>query len=122
MAEMFHLGGPFMWAILVMGVLTVGAASRYAVRPTPNQFPLILALGGTTMLFGLLGTVMGVSKSLLVLNQVKADEHWISLIGLGESLQNTILAVGLAGIAALAVTVGAWRVARAPGIAAQPAL
>jgi hypothetical protein len=49
MVEFFMEGGWGMWAILIFGVTTVGAAIRFAARPQRGQIAFIAAMGLTTL-------------------------------------------------------------------------
>src|SRR5262249_8811141 len=121
MRQMFVLGGAGMWPTLVFGLLMIGVAIRYAMRPERRFVPLLVGLGMMTSAAGLLGFVSGVAKSLLAMSTVPPDRHWLSLLGLGESLMNLVLALLLVFLASAAATIGAWRLARAMPPQAAPA-
>jgi hypothetical protein len=110
--NIFQLGGFGMWPTLALGMVTILAALRYAFTPAKRLLPLLVALQVTTLLFGALGFVTGVLKSCLAISGVPADQRFIVVLGVGESLHNLALAFALMAIAALTATVGAFRVAR----------
>lgn len=110
--EAFHMGGWGMYPTLVFGVLMVGAALWYAARPQRRLAPLLVSCGLMTLVSGCLGFFTGVIRSLTALSQVPPGGRYISLIGIAESLTNIVLALVLIMLAMLAVSVGAWRVAR----------
>lgn len=70
---------------------------------------LLLAL---TMMAGLFGTALGVQVSAEHIGEVDADERWIFLLGLRESLNNIVAALGL-GAASVMVLLAAHL--RGPG-------
>ncbi|MEP6653679.1 MAG: hypothetical protein ABJA82_09990 [Myxococcales bacterium] len=109
--EAFHSGGWGMYPTLVFGVLMIGASVAYALRPERRFIPVQISLGIMTLVAGSLGFVTGLIKSLGAIHQVPEDQRFIWLIGLGESLNNVALALTLVVFAALAISVGAVRVA-----------
>lgn len=119
MWEAFHVGGFGMWPTLVFGVLLIGSAARYAGDPDKKHVPLLLSLGVMTMVSGALGFTMGLAKSVMSLPDVAAEDRWIYLVGLGESLYNIVCALVLVMIAAMAVGVGAARIALSPRLSSR---
>ena len=115
MTAWFSFGGFPMWVTLLFGVLSIGAAARYAIRPERRYVPLVVSLGSMTFLSGLFGFVTGLAKSLNALDVVPADRRWIWMLGLGESLVNVAFALALVAVATLAMVVGTWKVSRAYG-------
>lgn len=114
MKEMFHEGGWGMFPTAIFGVLLVVAALAYAARPEKRFVPLQISLGIMTLAAGSLGFVTGLIKSLHALGEVKAEERFIWLIGLGESLNNVALAFIFVVLAVLVASVGALRIALRP--------
>lgn len=112
MREAFQMGGWGMYPTLVIGVLMIGAAVWYAIRPEKRYFPLLVSFGLMTFISGCLGFVTGVIKSFMYIGQVGPDERYIALIGVAESLCNVVFALVLIMLAVIASTVGAWRIAR----------
>jgi hypothetical protein len=116
----FRLGGFGMYLTLLCGVPLVVASLRYAVNPEKRWVPLMLSLGVLTLAAGGVGFTTGLIVSLGVLERVPADERYITLIGLGESLYNVAFALMLVGMAAVATSIGTWRLSRAsPRVLAQ---
>jgi hypothetical protein len=66
-----------------------------------------------TMACGALGFVTGVMKSFSYLGQAAPEDRWIWTLGVGESLHNVALALGLVTLAAIAASVGAYRFSQA---------
>ncbi|MFO0759446.1 MAG: hypothetical protein U0359_23335 [Byssovorax sp.] len=114
MREAFISGGWGMYPTLVFGLLMIGASVRYAIRPEKRAVPLLVSLGIMSLLSGALGFVTGVIKSFLAMGQVKPDERWIWMLGVGESLNVMALALVLALLASLVATVGVYRLSRVP--------
>lgn len=109
MGEAFHDGGWGMYPTLVFGVLMIGAAIPYALKPDRRFVPLQVSLGIMTLVVGSLGFVTGLIKSLGAIHQVPESDRFIWLIGLGESLNNVALALMLVALAATVISVGALR-------------
>jgi hypothetical protein len=112
MMEAFKMGGWGMFPTLIFGLLMVGASVRYAISPERRFVPLQITLGIMTLVAGGLGFVTGTIKSFLAMGEVTADNRWIWMLGLGESLNNVALALALIALGTLAATVGAYRLAR----------
>lgn len=110
----FRSGGWGMYPTLVFGLLMIAASVAYAFKPERRLVPLQISLGIMTLVAGSLGFVTGLIKSLGAIHQVPADQRFIWLIGLGESLNNVALALTLVMLGALAISVGALRLALAP--------
>lgn len=113
MLEMFRLGGFGMLPTFAFGLMALAASIRYAIRPERRYVPLQITLNALTLVAGGFGFSTGVIKSLAAVGEVGADERWIWLIGVSESLHNLALAFGLVTLSALAASAGAFRLARA---------
>jgi hypothetical protein len=111
MENPFHLGGWGMYPTALFGLLMVAAALTYAIRPQNRFVPLQVSLGILTLAAGSLGFVTGLIKSLLAIGQVGAEQRFIWLIGLGETLNNLALALAMVVLALLVASVGALRLA-----------
>jgi len=118
MLHAFELGGWGMYPTLIFGSLLVLAAVKYAMNPERRFVPLLVSLGLMTVVMGALGSVTGMIRCLLAMEQVKPDDRWIWMLGLGEALNDVGLALALVGMAMIATTIGAFRFSRA---AAAPA-
>jgi len=110
-SDAFQSGGPGMIPTAICGVLLLGAAILYAVRPEKRYVPLMLSMGVMTLMAGCLGFVTGVIKSIDAMGKTDADIR-LSVVGTGESLNNVALALGLMLVASLAASIGAARLAR----------
>jgi hypothetical protein len=114
MREFFLAGGWGMYPTLVFGLLMVGVGSFYAARPERRFVPLLGALGILTLAAGSLGFVTGVMKSFTAAAHYEPGDLAAALAmkGTAESLCNIALALVLTVFAAVAVSLGAWRLAR----------
>jgi hypothetical protein len=114
MREIFHVGGFGMYPTALFGLLLIGVAIRYAVKPEARFIPLQITLGLLTLLAGMLGFVTGLITSFSHMGGVTGEgsSKWIPLIGAAESLHNVALALALVIVAVLAASVGAARLAR----------
>lgn len=118
LANAFHEGGWPMFPILILGILLIIAAGRYAMAPDARQLLVVRSLGKVTLAFGVLGSVLGMIHCLGAMGQVPADKViTITLLGLGESINNLALALALGVIAGLVTTVGALRAVDEPAAA-----
>ena len=110
MLEAFHLGGWGMYPTTIFGLVLVATALRH---PT-QRIALVRALSVLTALSGALGFVSGVIKSFTSVAGLDAREAPIAaLVGVGESLCNIGLALGMLLAAWLAIAVARARGDRA---------
>jgi hypothetical protein len=108
--DFFVEGGVPMYATLLFGFLWTGCAALYSLRPEPRWTPLLVGLGLLTLTSGLSGFAFGLEISSRYLSHVAPTEQFlISRLGFAESLNNVILALVLAAIAALLISVGGLR-------------
>ncbi len=115
--DAFHEGGWPMFPILILGILLIIAAGRYAMQPEARQLLVVRSLGKVTLGFGVLGSVLGMIHCLGAMGQVPTDKVvMITLLGLGESINNLALALVLGVIAGLVTTVGALRAVDEPAL------
>src|SRR5512132_66535 len=112
MLEAFHAGGWGMIPTSIFGLVLLAISVRYAVKPERRWVPLLVSSGIVTLVSGLLGFVTGLIKSLQAITEVPAEDRFIWLVGLGESLNNVALALALVLLAALAAFMGTMRLAR----------
>jgi hypothetical protein len=102
-----------MYPTSLFGLLLVGVAIRYALKPESRFIPLQITLGLLTLFAGTLGFVTGLIASFNHLDQVHGDEaRWIPFVGTAESLHNVALALVLVIVAVLLASVGAARIAQ----------
>jgi hypothetical protein len=112
LSDAFHEGGWPMYPILVLGLLLIVAAARYAAQPQTRFVPVLRSLGIVTGVFGVLGTTLGMIHCLSAMHEVPNDlVIKITLLGLGESLNNLALSLFLILFASILTAVGALRAA-----------
>lgn len=109
------------YLVIIVGAASLTCALQYARAPRRDLFALVVGLAVATVLFGALGTVLGVQMSASGIGRVAADQRWIFLLGLKESLWNLAAALAIATVDALVVTVGAVRFARSDAKSARAA-
>ena len=89
MLDFFREGGWGMWPILVFGMVTVGAALRFARKPETGQLRFIAAMGLTTLVTTFHATWTDIAAVLGYLGQqeemAEAQFRQILVIGLKES-------------------------------------
>jgi uncharacterized membrane protein YfcA len=108
MQEAFHHGGWGMYPTTIVGLVLVFAAVQYARQPDQRRLAIVRNLRLLTALVSLLGFTAGVIKSLM-----SAGGHGeiatVVVVGIGESLNNVGLGLGLLVNAAIITTIGAVR-------------
>jgi len=118
MLEAFRNGGWGMIPTTIFGLLLVAASIRYSMSPEKRFVPLQISLGIMTISCGALGFVTGVMKSFSFMGNAAPDDRWIWTLGVGESLNNLALALGLVTLATLAASIGAYRFAQSAKLSA----
>ncbi len=111
----FREGGWGMFPTLFFGLMLLAAAGQYAMSPERRFVPLLVALNVLTLASGALGFTSGVIVTAGALDAVKEPTN-ISFLGVGESLNNVAFALIFVVLAALGMTLGAWKIARAPSL------
>ncbi len=115
MSEAFHLGGWGMFPTTFIGLLLLAVAVQYARQPDQRRLHVIRHLNVLVGLSAMLGFVSGVIKTF---SQVSAaDQLHIAFLGVGESLNNIGLGIGMLILARIVMAIGA---ARGGDPAAQP--
>ena len=113
MSEFFHEGGWGMWPILVFGMVTLGAAGRFAWKPEVRQLGFLGAMTATTIgsMFNATWTdVAAVLQHLSERSPLSEEQYRTSLTaGLMESSRPGTLGGILLTLACLLVAVGALR-------------
>lgn len=115
MYEHFRDGGWGMFPILAFGLVLLGAAIRYAARPQRKLVPLLYGLGILTLACGGLGFVTGLMATAHGIERIPeftARAGLITIIGVGESLNNVAFALIFVTLAAVAACLGALQIAR----------
>jgi hypothetical protein len=108
----FRDGGWGMYPTLVCGLVLLAAALKYALRPERRFVPLLVALNVLTLSAGALGFVSGVITTARYLEGVgETRSALVAFLGIGESLNNVGCALMFVTAAAIAVTLGTWKIA-----------
>jgi uncharacterized membrane protein len=112
--DRFHDGGWGMYPTLVFGLVLLATSIRFAQAAERRLVPLLVALNWLTLTSGALGFLTGVVATARALAGPGIEETTrIAFEGLSESLYNMVFALLFAMVAAVAATLGAWRIARA---------
>ena len=114
MSEAFRLGGWGMYPTLIIGVLLVGAAARFAWRPERHRLTLIVWMQVLTMLVGTFGLVSGLIRASLLAGRTSSPVDSV-IQGFGEALHNVALALGLVVTAGIVGAIGLTRRKRGGG-------
>lgn len=109
MGEAFRIGGWGMYPTTLVGLILLATAALYARQPTMRRLRVIANLRLLTLLTGSLGFVAGVIRSFTHAPEETSDVVRLAIIGVGESLANIGLALGMLVIATILTTLGAAR-------------
>lgn len=115
MIEHFREGGWGMIPILIFGAILLSVAIKYAVRPEKRLVPLLYGLGVLTLSAGALGFVSGLMATANAIANnpdFTARAGLITIVGVGESLNDVAFALIFVVLAALAGCLGASKIAR----------
>ena len=115
MMEHFREGGWGMFPVLAFGLVLLAAAIKYAVKPNPKLVPLLYGLGILTFSAGALGFVTGLmatANAIGTIPEFTSRAGLITIIGVGESLNNLAFALIFIVLAAVAGCLGAMQIAR----------
>lgn len=112
MVTFIHEAGWPAFVVLAFGLSSLFFSLRYAMLPRADTFALVVGFATATVIFGALGTVLGIQMSAHYIGDVAADRRWIFLVGLRESLNNLVIALVLVALDTLAITAGAVRARR----------
>jgi hypothetical protein len=109
----FHDGGWGMFPTMLSGLLLLAVAIRYAVEPERRLVPLLVSLNVLTLGAGALGFVSGciVCARYFGMHDPQLPGT-IPVMGVGEALNNVAFALLFVVSAAVAMSLGAWRIAR----------
>lgn len=117
MSEFFHEGGWGMWPVLVFGMVTLGAAARFAWKPDVRQLGFLGAMTLTTfgsMFSATWTSIAAVFGHIADKTPPLGEEQFRATLmaGLMESTRAATLGSGLLTLACLLVAVGALRANR----------
>ena len=113
MGEAFRLGGWGMYPTLIAGLVLVACAMRYALAPDTTRALIVRRLSLLTFLAGCMGFTSGLIRTLVNAPELPPDEfNKIIATGIGESLNNIGLALGLLIMSSIAMSIGAARTGR----------
>ncbi|MCC6521412.1 MAG: hypothetical protein IT373_02000 [Polyangiaceae bacterium] len=116
MIDFFQEGGWGMWPILIVGLVLVGVAVRFAVDREPVRLRVIVALGVTLVVLAAHATWMDLGTVFWALgdgNRFPAEDvPQVLLQGLKESTRPGTLGLGLLAIALVIVAIGVYREGR----------
>ena len=106
MQGIFHDGGWGMFPTTIFGLVLLACAVRYALDPKRRRLFLLRQLTILVALSGTLGFVTGTIKTF---TNMPSDQLYIAFIGVGESLNNVALALGLMVLSRIIIAFGAAR-------------
>ena len=95
--------------LFLFGVAALALSILYAARPVQRLLSLVVGFSVVTIIAGCLGAVSGVQHSVHYIGRVAADERWVFLVGLRESLNNVVVALAVVCVVSLITMVGSWR-------------
>jgi hypothetical protein len=98
--------------VIAFGAAALVSALRHAAAPERGQLGSIIGFGAVTLLWGALGTALGLQHAISGIPDVEPDQRWIVWVGLREALNNFSLALFIDVAVALLATVGARRLGR----------
>ena len=112
MANFFHEAGWGIWPVMLFGCITMFFACYYAIAPRKEFMTPIVGFGIATIIAGCLGTLTGIQNSVRYIENVELADQWIYYIGVRDSLNNSVAALVIATLCALAATVGSHRLSK----------
>ena len=110
-----------MYPTTLFGLILLGTAVLYALRPSRRNIRIVRSLAALTLLSGVLGFVTGCIKGFIAAGDLPDHEVGkIAVVCVGESLNNVGLALALLVMTTLITTVGAVRSANEKGELVDP--
>lgn len=106
MTQFLNDAGPPVWPVLVLTLAALAASILHLRSRRAGHRSLAVGLVGAALAGGLLGTVLGFQRAVTPLGEVAAESRWIFLLGLGESLNNLVVALAGALLVSLALGIG----------------
>jgi hypothetical protein len=114
-SDFFRDGGWGMYPTSLFGFLLVAAGFLYLLRPESRYAPIVFCTGFLTLGAGVLGTATGLITTFRYLQHVEpVDQFKTAAEGCAESLNNLVLALMIAIVAALPTLGGLVRAVRKP--------
>ena len=116
MGQFFIEGGWGMYPVLVLSVILVGSAGRYAFDCEPVRLRFITAVSLTLLAFIAASLTAAVAKVFWFLESPERvpDAQFLRILaeGLKESSRPALLGLPLLGVALILVSIGVYRVGR----------
>lgn len=112
MANYFHEAGWGIWPVMLFGGITLFFAVYHAIAPRKEFMTPIVGFGIATIIAGFLGAFTGIQNTVRYIEKVDLADKWIFYVGLRESLNNTVAALVIVTLCALATTVGVHRLSK----------
>ena len=113
MLEFFKEGGWGMWPILILGLVTVGAAARFAFKPARDQIGFVGAMGLATLIsiFHATWTDVGMVFGFIADHDPAPDTQLFRILaqGLKESTRPGAMGGSFLTFAAILLAVGVLR-------------
>ncbi len=110
MLEMFRVGGPFMYAVVLFGLGALACNVLQLMRRDRNYTALIVGLVAATALVGVCGTSAGLYQLTRAVLSVDPDKQFhLYMSGLGIAHTTTGMAAALASLNAALGGLAVWR-------------
>ena len=113
MSDFIREAGWGIYPVMLFGAVSLIVSLRYAIAPARELLPLVIGFGVATIIAGALGTTTGLQATASFVARTQADERWLFVVGLRESLNNMDAALLVAAVDALLGTIGAYRLQKA---------
>lgn len=94
---------------LAFGVAALAVAIKMIEKPTEQLASLVRNLSCLTLIFGVFGTIVGLQTSVNAIEKVEPAMRWIVLIGLRETLNNSVAALLVLFPTMLCYTAGKYK-------------
>jgi hypothetical protein len=113
MVEFITAGGPGMWSVIAIGILTLVAAGFYVAKGEARRLAVIRALSWAT-LFATLTSVASDLEHVMyhapnIPDLPRSEVPYVVMQGIGESLAPAVLGFAILGLTWLLVALGARR-------------
>ncbi len=101
--------GPLIWVVVAFGAVGLLFAIRYAIDQRRQLASTAVGATVAAAIVASIATVAGFQRSVAGLREVAADDRWIYLFGLKESLNNLVIALVFGCLVTLLLTAGSYR-------------